>query len=269
MSRTPVRIAISGKGGVGKSTVAALTVRLLSSTLGRAVLAVDADPNATLAPMLGLDPGNSVADLREETLEKKDAIPAGMSKDRFIELRIQQAIVEHTGFDLLTMGRPEGPGCYCYVNNLLRRYLERVSDDYAYVVIDNEAGMEHLSRRTNSSIDLLLVVTEPTVIGVDTVRRIAELAGTLPIAVRRTAIVLNRIPPAGVSPAVAQALAATGLDVVGEIPLDLSIMEAAASGASLLDLPDDSPVLAIVSQTLARELGLADPAAAPLRPTAT
>ena len=162
------RIAVSGKGGVGKSTFAALTVRYLARELGKTVLAVDADPNATLGAMLGVAVDASVADIREETLEKKDSIPSGMSKDQFVEFKIQQCIVEERGFDLLTMGRPEGPGCYCFVNSLLRRYLERAAEDYPYVVIDNEAGMEHLSRRTDGAVDLLLIVTEPTVVGAET-----------------------------------------------------------------------------------------------------
>jgi len=250
------RIAISGKGGVGKTTFAALTVRYLAREVGRAVLAVDADPNANLGTLLGVEVERSVADLREETLEKKDAIPKGMSKDRFVELRIQQSILESTGFDLLTMGRPEGPGCYCFVNSLLRRYLERASDDYAYVVIDNEAGMEHLSRRTSGSVDLLLIVTEPTVVGADTVRRIAGLAASLPIAVKRTAIVVNRVPAAGIAANVRQRLEATGLDIAAEIPLDEGIAASSSAGHSLLELPEDNPMLAAVRALLAREMGV-------------
>ena len=250
-------IAISGKGGVGKTTVAALTVRCLVERAGRPVLAVDADPNATLGAMLGVEVERSVADIREETLEKKDAIPAGMSKDRFVEYRIQQSIAEHAGFDLLTMGRPEGPGCYCYVNNLLRRYLDGAADDYPFVVIDNEAGMEHLSRRTNNRVDLLVVVTEATVIGADTARRIAELAHTLPIPVTRAVLALNRVPAAGVSPQVRQRLGAIGLDVVAEIPLDEQVLACSASGNSMLELPKDNRMYASVCDVLAREAGVA------------
>jgi CO dehydrogenase maturation factor len=247
------RIAISGKGGVGKTTFAALTVRYLTEELGRTVLAVDADPNATLGVMLGIEVERTVAEIREETLEKKDNIPSGMSKDRFVEYRIQQCIGEHKGFDLLTMGRPEGPGCYCFVNNLLRRYLERAADDYPYVVIDNEAGMEHLSRRTDSTVDLLLVVTEPTIVGIGTARRVAEMASSLPIAVKRIRVVLNRVPPGGLSPEVEDRLDASGLEVAGEIRLDDGVLSSAMSGQSLLDLPEGNCMYATVREILAKE----------------
>lgn len=250
------RIAISGKGGAGKTTFAALAIRFLTDELGRAVLAVDADPNATLGAVLGIEVAHTVADIREETLDKKDNIPSGMSKDRFVEYRIAQCIVEHAGFDLLTMGRPEGPGCYCFVNNLLRRYLERAADDYPYVVIDNEAGMEHLSRRTDSSIDLLLIVAEPTIVGIDTAQRIAELASRLPIAVRRTTVVLNRVPPTGVSPEAQERLDAAGLDVTGEVPLNDRVLIGSMSGTSLLELAGENPVFVAVREVLARELGV-------------
>jgi CO dehydrogenase maturation factor len=248
------RIAISGKGGVGKSTFAALTVRHLAKELKKPVLAVDADPNATLGAMLGVAVEASVADIREETLEKKDAIPAGMSKDQFVEFRIQQCIVEERGFDLLTMGRPEGPGCYCFVNALLRRYLERAAGSYPFLVIDNEAGMEHLSRRTDGAVDLLLIVTEPTVVGAETAARIADLARKMRIRVGRKAIVLNRVPPEGVSDAVRGQLEAIGLDVVGKIPQDGEVSRCSADGQSLLELSPESPMLGIVRDVLDREL---------------
>jgi CO dehydrogenase maturation factor len=244
------RIAVSGKGGVGKSTFAALAVRYLARELKKPVLAVDADPNATLGQMLGVAVEASVADIREETLEKRDAIPSGMSKDQFVELRIQQCIVEERGFDLLTMGRPEGPGCYCFVNALLRRYLERAAGSYPFVVIDNEAGMEHLSRRTDGAVDLLLLVTEPTVVGAETSGRIAELARKLRIRIGRKGIVLNRVPPDGVPPAVRTRLGAIGLDVVGEIPQDDAVARYSATGESLLELPPESRMLGAVREII-------------------
>ena len=249
-----VTIAISGKGGVGKSTFAALAIRCLTEDVGRSVLAVDADPNATIGLMLGIDVEATVAEFREETLEKKDNIPGGMSKDRFVQYRIQQAIGEHKGFDLLTMGRPEGPGCYCFVNSVLRRYLDAAADDYPFVVIDNEAGMEHLSRRTTNSVDVLFVVTEATVIGVDTAARIRDLARSLPIAVKRVAVVLNRVPSVGVSPEVQSRLDGAELDVVGTIGLDEEILISAGSGQSLLELPRENPMFSTVREILSKEL---------------
>jgi len=248
------RIAICGKGGVGKTTFAALIVRCLCEQGKGPVLAVDADPNATLGAMLGIEVDASVADIREETLEKKDAIPSGMSKDQFVEFRIQQCISEHEGFDLLTMGRPEGPGCYCFVNNLLRRYLERVAAGYPFVVIDNEAGMEHLSRRTDGAVDLLLVVTEPTAVGADSAVRIAALAAKLQIPIKKKALVINRVPPAGVPEGVLARLAAAELPIAGEIPADHAIAAAAADGRSLRELAGESPMFATVCRLLGQEI---------------
>jgi len=247
-------IAICGKGGVGKSTLAALAVRYLAEELGRTVLAVDADPNATLGLMLGVSVDDTVADLREDTLGQKDGLPAGMTKTQYVEYRIQQAIGEHKGFDLLTMGRPEGPGCYCYVNNLLRTFIERLTDDYPFVVIDNEAGMEHLSRRTNHSVDLLLVVAEPTVVGVATAERIAELTQALPIPVRRAALVLNRVQPEGVHGAVRERLDALDLRVVGHLPVDPDLLASSAAGDTLLSLAKDNPTYTQARALLAAEL---------------
>jgi len=249
-------IAISGKGGVGKTTFAALAVRFLVEDVGGSVLAVDADPNATLGPMLGVDVEATVADFREETLEKKSEIPGGMSKDRFVQYRIQQAIVEERGFDLLAMGRPEGPGCYCFVNSVLRRYLDQAAEDYPYVVIDNEAGMEHLSRRTTNAVDVLFTVTEATVIGADTARRIAELARALPIAVKRIVVVLNRVPSAGISDEVRARLEAAQIEVVGEIPLDEEVLAAAAAGRPLRELPRENSMFAAVRSILSQELNV-------------
>jgi len=154
-------IAISGKGGSGKTTLAAMIIRaLLEHSDNGAVLAVDADPNSCLGLMLGVKPVCTVADIREDARAKPPS-NAGMDRVRSVEYGIQQAITEAQGFDLLTMGRPEGPSCYCAVNNMLRKFLDELSSQYRFVVIDNEAGMEHLSRRTTNNVDLLCIVSEP------------------------------------------------------------------------------------------------------------
>ena len=138
-------IAVTGKGGVGKTTVSALMVRLLVEAGQGAVLAVDADPNLNLNTALGVTVEQTVGDVREEGLDRAAQLPGGMAKSEFLQLRVQEALVEHTGFDLLAMGRPEGPGCYCFANSILRACVDRVGKQYAYVVIDCEAGLEHLS----------------------------------------------------------------------------------------------------------------------------
>jgi CO dehydrogenase maturation factor len=186
-------IAISGKGGSGKTTIAAMIMRyLVEQEKGGAVLAVDADPNSCLGLTLGVEPGGTVSDIRESAISKS---PSNQVQDklRTVEYGIQQAITEAGGFDLLTMGRPEGPGCYCAVNNMLRKFLDKLSGQYHYIVIDNEAGMEHLSRRTTNNVDLLLIAAEPTPVGITTARRILELSEKLPIIVKKTGIIWNKM----------------------------------------------------------------------------
>ncbi|MBM4048699.1 MAG: carbon monoxide dehydrogenase [Planctomycetes bacterium] len=247
-------IAVSGKGGVGKTTLAALMVRYIARELGRAVLAVDADPNASLGVVLGLDVPATVADIRDDVVEKRVELSAGMSKEREIEYRIQQSVLEATGFDLLTMGRPEGPKCYCYVNNLLRKYLDQAAQDYPFVVVDNEAGMEHLSRRTTNNVDLLLIVTEPTTVGVATAQRIWKLAEELPILVRKKETAFNRVPPQGVAAAIGERMAQMGLTAAVQFGWDDEIYQAASSGKSLLDLPDTNATYRKVVQFLRERL---------------
>lgn len=228
-------IAVSGKGGTGKTTLAALMIKHITETLGRPVLAIDADPNATLHGALGVDVGRTISDIRDEVIENKLKLAqSGISKERLIEYEIQQSVQECGGFDLVTMGRPEGPGCYCYVNNLLRKYLGTLSEGFPYAVIDNEAGMEHLSRRTNGSVDVLLMVTEPTIVGVNSARNIRRLAESLPVEVREKALVLNRVPAAGVHEEVRRRLEANGLTAAGCIAEDAEIMECAVTGSPLL-----------------------------------
>lgn len=183
-------IAVAGKGGVGKSTIAALTIDHLSK-MGFNVLAVDADPNYNLGEKLGLEVGKTIGSIREEIAANRD-VPAGMSKMEYVEYQIRLAVEEGPSFDLLTMGRQEGPGCYCYVNNLLRHYIDNLSNRYDYVVIDNEAGMEHLSRRTTRSMDHLWIVSDPTKIGLKTAKKILGLAEEMKLKIGSNALIVNR-----------------------------------------------------------------------------
>jgi len=244
------RIAISGKGGSGKTTVAAMIIRsLLEGPDSGAVLAVDADPNACLGATLGVQPVCTVADIREGARAKSPS-NAGMDKVRSVEYGIQQAITEAHGFDLLTMGRPEGPGCYCAVNNMLRRFLDELGSQYEFVVIDNEAGMEHLSRRTTNHIDLLCVVTEPTAIGEVTAQRIIHLASQLPLTVKKIGVVWNRA---------STSKELNGIDIFGQIPYDPSVSDASMQGKTVFDLEKDSPALEAVTEILEHVLVLTCP----------
>lgn len=183
--------AVAGKGGVGKSTLSALLVRALSE--GNVVLAVDADPNSNLGQKLGTEVPGTVGQVREGLLSKGGQPPRDMSKQEYLRLKLREILSEGDGFDLLTMGRPEGPGCYCYVNNMLRVFVDQLMDSYPYVIIDNEAGMEHLSRRTAREMDLLILVSDPTVVGVDTAKRLSELADELDLNVRRKVLLINGV----------------------------------------------------------------------------
>jgi len=215
-------------------------VRHLAQTRGRAVLAVDADPNSCLGDALGVRAEHTIADIREDSRENRLNLAPGMSKDRQVEYLIQASVVEGTKFDLLAMGRPEGPKCYCYVNNLLRKYLDEVGGDYPFVVIDNEAGMEHLSRRTTNNVNELFIVSDATLQGARTVGRIMRIAEELPIVVRRKEIILNRVVGGHGAGAFESEVAKDGCAVALQVPNDQQLYDALAAGASVFDLPASS-----------------------------
>lgn len=247
-------IALSGKGGTGKTSIAALTVRYLMEKKKKPVLAVDADSNACLNEALGVDVHATIGRLREESLETIRSgadRPGGMSMEQLFDYQVQQSVVEAKGFDLMVMGRPEGPGCYCAANNIIRKYTDKLSETYSYVVIDNEAGMEHLSRRTTHKVDLLLIVSDPTVRGVKTAQRIDSLVKELNLDVANHAVIINRVT--GKSGEELRKYASEiGLDVAGLIPQDEMIFELDLRGKSVLELPENSPAVAALYEVLDR-----------------
>ena len=251
-------IAVSGKGGTGKTTLAALMVRHLAETRGRAVLAVDADPNSCLGATLGVECEHSVADIREDSRENRLGISAGMSKERQIEYLIQSCVVEGKKFDLLVMGRPEGPKCYCYVNNLLRKYLDEVGGDYPFVVIDNEAGMEHLSRRTTNNVNELFIVSDATVQSARTVNRIMQIADELPITVKRKEIILNRAAEGDDVAAFESLVTKDGHTIALQVPHDEGLYSALAGGASVFDLPASSVAMQSIGNFIDERIGNSD-----------
>jgi len=242
-------IAISGKGGSGKTTIAAMIIRyFLERAGGGAVLAVDADPNSCLGLTLGVEPAGTVADIREEARTKAPT-SSGMDKVRTVEYGIQQAITESEGFDLLTMGRPEGQGCYCAVNNLLRRFLDGLGSRYRYVIIDNEAGMEHLSRRTTNHVDLLCIVAEPTPIGSVTAQRIFDLAKKLPIRVKQTGVIWNKAVDNNNTDPIEQKTA-NMIETLGHIPYDTAVFESSMQGKTIFELPKDNRACSEVAKII-------------------
>ncbi len=186
-------IAITGKGGTGKTTIAALIIRWLSENVSKSILAVDADSNVNLNDLLGVESKETIGGIREEMKSKVNDLPGGMTKQQFLEYKIQSSLVETPDFDLIAMGRSEGPGCYCYANNLLRDILNSLSESYDFVIIDNEAGMEHLSRRTVQDIDYLLVLSDPSIRGIKTAGRISRLLQELRTRVKEQYLILNRL----------------------------------------------------------------------------
>ena len=242
-------VAVSGKGGSGKTTVASMIIRsLIERGAGGGILAVDADPNFCLAMTLGVEPTGTIAEIREQA-RAKPAGNAGPDRLRTFEYGIQQAITEAKGFDLLTMGRPEGPDCYCAANNMLRQFMDKLNSQYKYVITDNEAGMEHLSRRTTNNVDLLCILANPTSIGIVTAKRIAELAEELSIKVREMGVVWNRTNAAPERESELE-----GLETFGCVPTDESVLEASMSGKSIFDLDANGPAYSAVCRILDEKL---------------
>lgn len=253
-------IAVAGKGGTGKTTFAALLVRVLVERGIRPVLAVDADPNANLGEALGVEPGTTLADIRERGSQPEGSPPSGIGRVRVVEDEVQRALSEACGFDLLTMGRPEGPRCYCAVNHLLRKSLDDLSRNYAAVVIDNEAGMEHLSRRTTNDVDYLVAVLNPTAPSLRAVRRILELADELPVRIGQRMVLLTRVGPQGIPAWMGAELAALPAARLPEIPQDDAVEENGARGRPVFELPADTPALRAVRRiTEALEAAVSSP----------
>lgn len=249
-------IALAGKGGTGKTTVAALLIKHLLDERDGTLLAIDADPSSNLNLVLGVPLEETVGDIREELLElvQTGDIGLGTTRYEYLDYHIQAAMVEGDQFDLIAMGRPEGQGCYCAVNNLLRMIIDRISRKYDWVVIDNEAGMEHLSRRTTRDVNILLIVTDPTVRGVTAAGHIARLSHELEINVGKAYLVLNRV--AGDLPAPLQkAIEEVGLELAGSVPYDPIMAEFDAVGTPLIRMDGNSTAYQSVCAIARKVLG--------------
>jgi CO dehydrogenase maturation factor len=230
-------IAVAGKGGSGKTTVASLVVRYLKKNGLEPILAVDADPNANLGESLGLSIRQTVGAIIATFNEEKINIPPGMTKEAYLEFKLNDAMVESKGLDMVTMGRGEGPACYCYPNLLLRKFMDTMSGSYRYIVMDNEAGMEHLSRRTTQNIDEMLLVSNHSVKGIRTIARLKELVDELKLVVRRQSVIISMAPDS-IDPLVSEEMTRLGIEPAAIIPLDAIIGEYDMAMKSLLDLPE-------------------------------
>uniref|UniRef100_A0A7V6A364 Carbon monoxide dehydrogenase n=1 Tax=Desulfobacca acetoxidans TaxID=60893 RepID=A0A7V6A364_9BACT len=243
---------MAGKGGTGKTTVAAMVLRYLVEHGKTPVLAVDADANANLNEVLGLELEHTVGEAREE-MKKEGGGMVGMTKDQLIEMRINQCLVEAEGFDLISMGQSEGPGCYCAANNLVAHYMEVLSKNYPYILMDNEAGMEHISRLTTKNVDLLVLVSDPSWRGIQAARRLKDLAGQLRIVTGRVVLLVNRVVD-GLSDRTRQEIATQGLDLAGLIPQDALVANYDSQGRPTYTLPGDSAALRAVQDIFSRLL---------------
>jgi len=238
-------IAIAGKGGTGKTSVAALLIKLLSQK--GLVLAVDADPSTNLNQALGLplDDSKTVGRIREKMTEdvSKGRFSPSITKQEYLFGKIMESLVESKGFDLLAMGRPEGPGCYCAPNEFLRASMDKLVKDYkySYIVMDCEAGMEHISRQTTMDVDVLLVISDPTIRGVTVAARIRKLIEELRSNVDKVGLIINRVR-GELSPEIKKAIDESGLQVIALIPEDPDIANLEMKGRPVTELPRESPL---------------------------
>ncbi len=248
-------IAVAGKGGTGKTTISGLLIRRLAEAKAGPILAIDADPASNLNTVLDLPLEKTVGDIREETSEKARAnlLESGIAKQDLLDYEINSSIVEGTNVDLLAMGRPEGPGCYCAANSMLRLIIDQIANSYPWVVIDNEAGLEHLSRRTTRDVDVLFIVSDATIRGITTAGRVAAMLGELETKVGRHYLIVNRAAN-GLSPELEAAIKDLGLELLAVMPDDPTVAEFDAAGKALVGLPADSPLSEALDPVVAAAL---------------
>lgn len=259
-----ITIALAGKGGVGKTTVAGMVIKYLAQNQPGSILAIDADPSSNLNMVLGLDLDWTVGDIREDMLQQVKAtlvqggaamggLPGGVSKREYLEYHIRSSLAEGSRFDLIAMGRGEGQGCYCAVNHNLREVVDGLSRHYAYVVIDNEAGMEHLSRRTTRDVQHLIIVSDPSQRGLVAAQRIAEMSKELDIRIEKSYLVINRVN-GELAPETGAFINKLGIPLLGTISTDAELSAFDATGKPLVDLPDESPVYQAVAKMMQKIL---------------
>lgn len=257
-----ITIALAGKGGVGKTTIAGMIIKYLVKEKGGPVLAIDADPSSNLNMVLGLDLEWTIGDIREDMLSQvkssllaggaaMGAMPGGVSKRDYLDLKVRSSMSEGDQVDLIAMGRSEGPGCYCAVNHNLREVVDGLSKNYRYVVIDNEAGMEHLSRRTTRDVQHLIIVSDPTQRGLVAASRIAAMRTELDIAIENAYLIINRLM--GDIPAPLETeIGKMGIPLLGVIPADQELSSFEFSGKPLVELGDASPVYQAIASMMGK-----------------
>ena len=249
-------IAVAGKGGVGKTTLCGLLIQYLCETYKGPILAVDADANSNLNEVLGVKVDATLGDIREEIaraeISTNSPIPASMSKADYAEFKFNSAIIEDDDFDLLVMGRTQGKGCYCYVNGLLQAQLTRLQNNYPYMVVDNEAGMEHISRGVLPSMQTAILVSDCSRRGIQAVGRIAQLIKECDMRPKQIGLIVNRAPNGVLSEGTKEEIEIQGLNLLGVVPQDELVYEYDCEGRPTIELPEDSPVRAALKDIVAK-----------------
>ena len=257
-------IALAGKGGVGKTTIAAMVIKYLAQARDGAILAIDADPSSNLNMVLGLDLDWTVGDIREDMLAQvksslttggaaMGSLAGGVSKREYLDYHIRNSLAEGSAFDLIAMGRSEGPGCYCAVNHNLREVVDAISKNYRYVVIDNEAGMEHLSRRTTRDVQHMLIVSDPTQRGLVAAERIASFRNELDIDIENAYLILNRLS-GPIPPELEKFIENSDIPLLGVVPADEELSSFEFSGRPLVETGNESPVYRKVAEMMGEML---------------
>lgn len=244
-------IAFAGKGGTGKTTTSSLFINSLAKARKTPILAIDADPNSNLGEALGVEVDKTIGKTREEFFGERADIPSGMPKEAYLEMKLNTALIEEKDFDLMVMGRQEGAGCYCYLNNILRHFIETTASNYPFTIIDNEAGMEHLARRTTRHIDNLIIVSDYSIKGLRAAGRIVQLITELDLLVKNTHLVVTKAPK-DIDPVFAEAVEKLNLDFLGYIPDDKTVSDFDLHQKSFLELPDDNESLLAVGKMVER-----------------
>lgn len=247
-------IAIAGKGGVGKTTLSGMLIQYLADRKKGPVLAVDADANSNLNEVLGVEVDMTLGDIREEIaraeISSSSPIPSGMTKADYAEFKFTSAIVEEDDYDLLVMGRTQGKGCYCYVNGLLQAQLAKFQKSYPYIVVDNEAGMEHISRGVLPSMETAILVSDCSRRGVQAVGRIAKLIEECEMHPKTVGLIVNRAPKGELNEGIKEEIKLQGLTLLGVVPQDDEVYECDCEGKPTSQLPADSPVKKALYQIL-------------------
>lgn len=239
----PKLIAMAGKGGVGKTTITALLIKYMVEKKLTPILVVDADPNTNLNELLALDVHMTIGQIRKEI---KGEIPAHMSRDQYMEMKVHQSLIEESGFDLMVMGQPDGPGCYCAANQFLSMTMDHLTGNYKYILVDNEAGMEHLSRMNLTLIDHLLVISDPSARGIMTAGRISEITEPLKLDVRNKKLIVNRVPvpePEMLISKINETVEQSNLPLGGLLHASPELVEQELTGSSYLELSSEIAVI--------------------------